>query len=122
VDAAGDQQHELALPENLVALALRRRAALEVQLLFELLIAIEVLERIGRADFERDERVVVARLAKLTLLSAPTLKPRNCSGVCRVPAAVATRVEARTSTPIRGRRLTMKPPGRATIIFGDIDL
>ena len=42
-----------------------RRAALEVQLPFELLVAVEILQRVGRADFERDERIAVAGLAEL---------------------------------------------------------
>ena len=48
VDAARDEQHELALAEDLVALGVGRRAALEVQLPFQLLVAIEILQRIGR--------------------------------------------------------------------------
>ena len=39
--------------------------SLEVQLALQLLVAIEVLQRVGRADFERDERVAVRRLAEL---------------------------------------------------------
>ena len=48
VDAAGDEQHQLALPEDLVALGVGRRAALEVELAFELLVAVEVLQRVRR--------------------------------------------------------------------------
>ena len=58
----------LALRENLVALGIGRRAALEVQLSLELLVAIEVLQRIGRADFQHDERIVVRGLAQLAHL------------------------------------------------------
>ena len=66
VDAAGDERRtSLALAEDLVALGVGRRAALEVQLPLELLVAIEILQRVGRADFERDERIVVAGLAEL---------------------------------------------------------
>ena len=42
-----------------------RRAALEVQLALELLVAVQVLQRVGRADFEGDERVALAGLAEL---------------------------------------------------------
>ena len=55
----------LALAEDLVALGVGRRAALEVQLPLQLLVAIEILQRLGRADFERDERIAVAGLAEL---------------------------------------------------------
>jgi len=65
MDAAGDGQHQLALAEDLVALGVARRTALEVQLALELLVAFEILQRVRRADLERDERVVLAGLAEL---------------------------------------------------------
>jgi len=38
---------------------------LKVEPAFELLEMIEILDRVGRADFEKDERIVVRSLAKL---------------------------------------------------------
>src|SRR3954471_5056660 len=70
MDAARDDDDHLALAEDLVALGITGSTALEVQLSFELLITIQVLQRIGAADFERDERVVVCRLAKLAKADA----------------------------------------------------
>ena len=67
VNAACDQQHELPLPEDCVAFAFRRRAVLEVQLALHLLVAAEIRERVGRADFEDDERVAAARPADLAI-------------------------------------------------------
>jgi hypothetical protein len=64
MDVAGDQHDGLARAEDLLALAVARRAALEVQLAFELLEALDVLQRVRRADFDRDERVAVGRLAQ----------------------------------------------------------
>lgn len=66
VNAAGDQDDRLAGAEDLVALGFGRGAALKVELPLELLEAIEVFQRLGRADFDRDERVTVGRLAELT--------------------------------------------------------
>src|SRR4029077_10489478 len=55
----------LALAENLVALGVARRAVLEIELPLEPLVAVEGLERLRRADLERDERIVAARLPEL---------------------------------------------------------
>src|SRR4029079_13502157 len=59
---------------------------------------------------------------RASLLSAPTLKPRNCSGDCSGPAAVATRVDntAKAAANTSERRLIMgQASGRATRIFRD---
>jgi hypothetical protein len=65
VDRRRDREHGLALLEDLVALGVGRRAALEVQLPLELLVAIQVLQRLAARDLERDERIAVRRLAQL---------------------------------------------------------
>ena len=65
VDRRGDHDHDLALPEDLVALGVGRRAPLEVELPLHLLVAIQVLQRVGAGDLERDERIAVGRLPEL---------------------------------------------------------
>ncbi len=65
VNAAGDDDDRLAAAEDLVAFGIARRAVTEVQLAFELLVAIEVLQRIGAGDLQRDERIVVRGPAEL---------------------------------------------------------
>jgi histidinol-phosphate/aromatic aminotransferase/cobyric acid decarboxylase-like protein len=65
VNGAGDEQHQLALAEDLVPLCVGRRTALEVQLLLQPFVAVQVLERVRGADFERDERIAAAGLAEL---------------------------------------------------------
>jgi len=43
---------------------------MEVQLLFELLVAIQILQRVGGADFQHDERIAVARFSELAIAHA----------------------------------------------------
>src|SRR5262245_36899483 len=49
---------------------------------------------------------------RASLLSVPILKPRNCSGVCSVPAAVVASVDMNTTAAAWStvRRVSMKPP------------
>ena len=70
VDAAGDEHDDLARAGRSRRARRARRAALEVQLPLELLVAVEVLQRVGRADFERDERVAAGGLAELAVAHA----------------------------------------------------
>ena len=65
VDAAGDHHHRFALAEDVVAIAWARRPALEIQPALQLLVAVQVLERVGRADLEQDERVPAVGRAQL---------------------------------------------------------
>ena len=55
----------MPLLKDLVTLGVGRRAALEVQLALQLLVAIEVLDGVRGADFHGDERLTVGRLAEL---------------------------------------------------------
>ena len=63
--AAGDEQHDLALPEDLVPLTRRRGAVLEVEPPLDLLVSIEVADRVRRADLQREKRLAAARASEL---------------------------------------------------------
>src|SRR5262245_28420223 len=70
MDVARHQHDGLARTENLVALGRRRRAALKVEFAFTLFVPIQILDRLRRADFKRDERIVESSFAKLAQIDA----------------------------------------------------
>ena len=59
VNAARDEQHELAVPEDVIPLGVGRRPSLEIQFPLQGLVAIQVLQRLGRADLHHDEGIAV---------------------------------------------------------------
>ena len=65
VNAAGHEHHRLAAAEDLVALGVGRRPSLEIELPLELLVAVDVLQGVRRADLQRNEGLAVGRLAEL---------------------------------------------------------
>ena len=80
VDAAGDEQR----PACPAGRSRRARGSVgappwKYSLPLELLVAIEVLERLRRADLERDERVAVAGLAELAAAARDRSSPRRAS-------------------------------------------
>src|SRR6185436_18115442 len=66
VNAACHEDDDLALPENVVALARAWRATLKVELPLEFLVAVDVLQRVCRADFDGDEWIPVRRFSQVT--------------------------------------------------------
>ena len=65
MNITGNKHHGLARAEYLVTFKVGWRAVLKVELAFELLVLVEVLYRICRADLEHDKWVVVSGLAEL---------------------------------------------------------
>ena len=65
VRRAGDEHDRLAVPEDFVAIARARRAVLEVQAAFQLLVAVEIFQRLGRRNLEGDERIALAGLSQI---------------------------------------------------------
>ena len=73
VDVVGDEDDGLAGAEDFVALGVGGRAALEVELTFQVLQLVEIAQVFGGADFQEDERIAVgggAEVAKLDAVGA----------------------------------------------------
>ncbi len=67
VDAAGHEHDDLALVEDGVALGVGGRSVLEVEAALELAVPVEILERLGRADFHQHEGLPLGGRAELAV-------------------------------------------------------
>ena len=70
VDVVGDEDDGLAGAEDLVALGVGGRAALEVELAFQGLQLVEIAQVFGGADFQQDEGIAVGGGAEVAELDA----------------------------------------------------